>query len=159
MNKSSIFLKILTLISLNLGFVACEGSKVQKDHIELDPEVEAQVKEINMERYAGSWLLSTVKSSLYMELSEDGYYVMREDKKSGLPVQLDFGSMEHFKPGLMILHSDRAECQEDGIVYLKMDQKDGAVRLRSTDDRSFAVPLVAVEPRDRLRVSDIACMD
>lgn len=159
MNKSSIFLKIFTLVSLNVALAACEGSKIRKDHIELDPEVEAKVKEINMERYAGSWFLPGVKSSLYMELNEDGYYVMREDKKTGLPVQLDFGSMDHFKPGLMILHSDRAECDRDGIAFLKMDQQDGAVRLRSTDDRNFAAPLTAVEPRERLRVADVGCMD
>lgn len=154
MFKSSIFLNTL-ILALALG--ACENRKIEKTSLELDPAVAAEVKRINMERFAGTWLKEGEKTSLYLELSDAGYDVMVEDRE-GVPLRGDFGLLDHYKPGLMILKTARPECEADGIVYLKMDEQDGAVRLLDTKDRNYSASLLAVPPREQLRSSALPCM-
>jgi hypothetical protein len=146
---------LLTPALLGLG---CEPTSLRKDHIELDPEVAAQVKAINMERYRGHWLIPGTARQGYLELNEDGYYMTFENKEGQLRA-VDSGSVDHFKPGLMILHTDRPECERKGkITFLKMDQADDTVRLRDYRDDAFALPLVAIEQRERLRtMHDLEC--
>jgi hypothetical protein len=149
MLKSLIFLKIISFAAL---LAACGPRTIRTNHIALDPVVEAEVKRINMERYAGAWQLPKIDGTLYLELSEDGYYGQLDDK-DGQPLQADFGTIDHYKPGLMIMKTDRMECKDDAIVFLKLDQHEGGVRLLDTDDHNFSARLVAVEPRERLRSS------
>jgi hypothetical protein len=154
MFKSSIFLNTLILA---LALVGCEYRKIEKKSLELDPAVAADVKRINMERFAGTWLKEGEETSLYLELSDAGYDVVVEDRE-GVPLRGDFGALDHYKPGLMILKTARPECEADGVVYLKMDEQDGAVRLLDTKDKSYSASLLAVPPREHLRSGDLPCM-
>ncbi|HET9238349.1 MAG TPA: hypothetical protein VFO10_13900 [Oligoflexus sp.] len=154
MFKSSILLNTL-ILALALG--ACENRKIEKTSLELDPAVAAEVKRINMERFAGSWLKEGEETSLYLELGDEGYDVLVEDR-DGVPVLSDFGAIDHYKPGLMILKTARPECEADGIVYLKMDQHDGAVRLLDTKDKNYSAALLAVPSREQLRIASLPCL-
>jgi hypothetical protein len=154
MVKSSILLNTL-ILALVLG--ACEGSKLEKRSLDLDPTVSAEVKKINMERFAGTWLREGKERFLYLELGDEGYDVVVENR-DGVPVESDFGAIDHYKPGLMILKTARPECEADGIVYLKMDQHDGAVRLLDTKDKNYSAMLLAVPPRERLRSGALPCL-
>jgi hypothetical protein len=154
MNKSPIFLNTL-ILAITLG--ACEGSKVEKKNLDLDPAVSAEVQSINMERFAGTWLKEGADQSLYLELGEEGYYVTVENR-DGIPMELDYGAIEHYKPGLMVLKTARPECEADGVVFLKMDQQDGAVRLLHTKDKNYSALLAPVPARERLRSSTLPCL-
>lgn len=154
MFKSSLFLSTF-ILAWTLS--ACEGSKLEKKSLDLDPAVSAEVKKINEERYAGTWLKEGADQSLYLELGAEGYYVTVENR-DGVPMQLDFGTIDHYKPGLMILKTARPECEADGVVFLKMDQHEGAVRLLDTKDKNYSAMLLAVPPREHLRSGTLPCL-
>lgn len=154
MLKSSILLNTLALV---LALLACENQKIEKKSVELDPAVAAEVKRINMERFAGTWLREGKETFLYLELGDEGYDVLVEDR-DGVPLRSDFGAIDHYKPGLMILKTARPECEADGIVYLKLDQHDGAVRLLDTKDKNYSASLLAVPPREHLRSGALPCL-
>ncbi|WP_141735730.1 hypothetical protein [Oligoflexus tunisiensis] len=159
MTQSMNFLRIILLLTPALLVLGCGAPTLSKDHIELDPEVAAQVKVINMEHFRGHWLMDSDNRKGYLELNEDGYYMTVEDSEGQLRAG-DSGSVDHFKPGLMIVHTDRPECVRKGkITFLKMDRADNTVRLRDYRDDAYALPLVAIEPRERLRMmNELGCV-
>ncbi|HYX34185.1 MAG TPA: hypothetical protein VE954_13860 [Oligoflexus sp.] len=143
-------LRKFVLLAAAATVVSCGAPTLTKKRIELDPEVEAKVRQINLERYAGSWLMTLARGTIYLEISADGYY-MTADNKTSQATFGDFGTIAHYKPGYMLLYSDRTECGEDGTArHLKMDRNGDTIEATDSIDRSLTLNLVAVDKRDHI---------
>jgi hypothetical protein len=126
---------------------------------ELDPDTAAEVRRVNLERFAGDWLLNLSKGSIYLSIDADGYYWTQLDGTEAI-LGADFGRIDHRLPGKMILYSDSVECETSKMgSWLWMDQAGSTVRIRGSEDKSLAANLVAVEKRDRVRSLPCGKMD
>lgn len=147
MRLTTRFLLLTALTSIT----ACGSGKGGIRADELDPDTAAEVRRVNLEKFAGDWLLNLSKGSIYLSIDADGYYWTQLDGTETV-LGADFGRIEHRLPGKMILYSDRTECETSKIgEWLWMDQVGSTVRIRGSEDKSLAVNLVAVEKRDRAR--------
>ena len=79
---------------------------------------------------------------MYLSIADDGYYWTREDQDSKI-ISGDFGSISHYLPGKMLLHSNRFECENTkSTSWLRMDTDVSNVRLLSVYDPNLAINLL-----------------
>ncbi len=156
MSKSTNVVQKIVLLAAAVTLVSCGSPTLTKKRIELDPEVEAKVREINLERYAGSWLMTQPRGTAYLEISADGYYITADNKSSQATFG-DYGTIAHYKPGYMLLYSDRTECGEDGTAkHLKMERNGDTVKATDTVDRGVTLEMVAVDKREHIET--LSCL-
>jgi hypothetical protein len=145
-------LSLLLLVCLSWN---CRPGKVYYDRPQLDPEVEAEVRRINLERFGGSWLVKLPGGMMYLDISEEGYYLTLEDSRNVFGG--DHGEIVHLLPGRMNLYTYREECEHASRGdFLELERRGDLVLALDSSNPALVPQLLAVDRRER--VAGMPCL-